>query len=139
MIVGVIIGLASAAAKGSVQIAWVVAGVVAVLLVAFVIALIRRLATTYTNTEQRLTIRFGLISNDQHETRLERVQNVNSRQGVFDRMLGIGTVDFDTAGGAGFDFAFRGIAKPDDIVRLVDRAIQERARATGARADPTGV
>ncbi|MFL5824332.1 MAG: PH domain-containing protein [Solirubrobacteraceae bacterium] len=136
--VGVVVGLASAAAKGSVQVPWVVAAVLIVLLIAFLIALIRRLATTYTITSRRLTIRFGLLSRDLHETRLERVQNVNSRQGLLDRMLGIGAVDFDTAGGAGFDFAFRGVGGPEQIVRLVDRAIQDLAGGPGGPAGPAG-
>ena len=133
ILAGVIVGLASAAAKDSVQVPWVVAAVLAVLVIAFLIALIRRLATTYTITSSRLTIRFGLLSRELHEARLERVQNVNSRQGVLDRMLGIGTVDFDTAGGAGFDFAFRGIAGPENIVRLVDRAIHEIGTGPGVQ------
>jgi uncharacterized membrane protein YdbT with pleckstrin-like domain len=124
ILAGVIAGLASAVAKGSVQVPWVVGVVLAVLAIEFLIALIRRLATTYTITSQRLTIRFGLLSRELHETRLERVQNVNSRQSVLDRMLGIGTVDFDTAGGAEFDFAFRGVTGPETIVRTVDRAIR---------------
>jgi uncharacterized membrane protein YdbT with pleckstrin-like domain len=125
ILAGVIAGLASAVAKGSVQVVWVVGVVLAVLAIEFVVALIRRLATTYTITSQRLTIRFGLLSRELHETRLARVQNVNSRQSILDRMLGIGTVDFDTAGGAEFDFAFRGVNRPEDIVRTVDRAIRE--------------
>ena len=137
IVAGVIVGLASAVAKDSVQVPWVIAAVLVVLVIAFLIALIRRLATTYTITTQRLTIRFGLLSRELHETRLERVQNVNSRQGVLDRMLGIGTVDFDTAGGAGFDFAFRGVAGPENIVRLVDRAIREIAAGPGAQTSPT--
>lgn len=125
IVIGVIVGLASAVAKGSVQVPWVVGAVLVVLVIEFLIALIRRLATTYTITNQRLTIRFGLLSRELHETRLERVQNVNSRQSVLDRMLGVGTVDFDTAGGAGFDFAFRGITHPQEVVRTVDQAIRE--------------
>ena len=38
-------------------------------------------------------------------------------------MLGIGTVDFDTAAEAGFDFSFRGVGDPRGIVRTVDRAL----------------
>jgi uncharacterized membrane protein YdbT with pleckstrin-like domain len=129
IVIGVIVGLASAVAKGSVQVAWVVVAVVAVLAVAALVAFIRRRATTYTITSNRLTIRLGLLSRELHETRLERVQNVGTNQTLLERMLGIGTVDFDTAGGAGFDFAFRGVTDPEHIVRTVDRALQEQGRA----------
>jgi uncharacterized membrane protein YdbT with pleckstrin-like domain len=125
--VGVIAGLASAVAEGTVRVLWVVAAVLAVTAVVLLAGLTRRQATTYTITSERLTIRLGLLSCELHETRLERVQNVTLRQSLGERMLGIGTVDFDTAGSAGFDFAFRGVAGPQHIVRTVDRALGERA------------
>jgi uncharacterized membrane protein YdbT with pleckstrin-like domain len=56
------------------------------------------------------------------------VQNVNARQSVLERLLGVGTVDFDTAGGVGYDFTFHGVANPREIVRTVDRALRELAR-----------
>jgi uncharacterized membrane protein YdbT with pleckstrin-like domain len=129
VVAGVIAGLASAVAEDSVQVLWVVAAVLVVLAIAGLIAFIRRMATTYTITSHRLTIRFGLLSRKLHETRLDRVQNVGTNQSLLDRMLGIGTVDFDTAGGAGFDFAFHGIADPESIVQTVNRALQEQGRA----------
>ena len=76
--------------------------------------------TTYTITNRRLTIRTGLLSREMHETRLERVQNVNSRQRLLERLLRVGTVDFDTAGGASYDFKFRASTHPHQIVRTVD-------------------
>jgi uncharacterized membrane protein YdbT with pleckstrin-like domain len=139
IVIGVIVGLVSAAVKDKVQVPWVVAAVLVVLVIELLIALIRRLATTYTITNQRLTIRFGLLSRELHETRLERVQNVNSRQGVIDRMLGIGTVDFDTAGGAGFDFAFRGVTDPEGIVHMVDQAVRDLAGANAQPGPASGV
>jgi hypothetical protein len=46
-------------------------------------------------------------------------------------MLGIGDVDFDTAGEQGFDFSFEGVADPQTIVRTVDRALGEKQAAGG--------
>jgi uncharacterized membrane protein YdbT with pleckstrin-like domain len=60
-----------------------------------------------------------------HETRLERVQNVRTRQRVLERLLRVGTVYFDTAGEAGFDFAFRGVNDPRGIVRTVNAALED--------------
>jgi uncharacterized membrane protein YdbT with pleckstrin-like domain len=136
---GVLAGLISAAASGPVNVLWVVAAVLAVF--AFVIArgTIRRKRTTYTITSERLTIRLGLMSRELHETRLERVQNVSSRQSVLERLLGVGTVDFDTAGGASFDFSFHGVVHPRRIVQMVDHALRgHMAAGTGAYpADPS--
>ncbi len=59
------------------------------------------------------------------ETRLYRVQNVNTEQGPLERMLGIGAVDFDTAGTDDSDFTFRGIVDPEGIAHKVDHAAHE--------------
>lgn len=94
-----------------------------VLLVGF----IKRIATTYTITNHRLHIRRGIIARRTQEARLERVQNVNTAQGVIDRILQVGTVDFDTAGTTDADFAFRGVSQPEKVVRAVDQAQREQA------------
>lgn len=125
VLAGVIAGLATSVAHGHVQTGWVGAAVAVVFVLVLVWGFVRRLATTYTITNRRLTIDVGLLSREMHETRLERVQNVNSRQHLLERMLGVGTVDFDTAGGAAYDFRFRGVNDPRQIVRTVDRALHE--------------
>jgi uncharacterized membrane protein YdbT with pleckstrin-like domain len=56
------------------------------------------------------------------------VQNVNYQQSVLDRVLGVGTVDFDTAGTDDAEFRFDWVNGPEKVVRAVDDAIQE-ARA----------
>src|SRR5690348_12482149 len=103
VLAGVIAGIVSRAAGRSVDALWVALAVLVVFVVVLSLGLLRRLQTTYTITSQRLTIEIGLLSRDLHETRLERIQNVNARQTLLERMLGIGTVDFDTAAGAEFD------------------------------------
>ncbi len=125
IVAGVIAGIVTRIANGGVQSGWVGAAVLVIFLIMLLWGLIRRISTTYTITNRRLTIRAGLLSREMHETRLERVQNVNSRQRVLERILGVGTVDFDTAGGAAYDFKFRGVDDPARIVRTVDKALHE--------------
>jgi uncharacterized membrane protein YdbT with pleckstrin-like domain len=124
----VIAGIVTAIASGHVQVGWIIAAVAVVLVVVLLSGLLERRRTTYTITSQRLTIQKGLVAKELHETRLERVQNVNSTQSVLERVLGIGTVDFDTAGGAEYNFAFKGVANPHQIVRTVDRALHKLPR-----------
>lgn len=135
VIAGVLAGLITAAASGAVSVLWVVVAVLAVFVVVIVTGLLRRRRTTYTITSERLTIQHGLMSRELHETRLDRVQNVNSRQSPVERLLRVGSVDFDTAGGASFDFRFRGVAHPHQIVRTVDQALRLRA----AGQEPGGI
>jgi uncharacterized membrane protein YdbT with pleckstrin-like domain len=115
VVAGVIAGVAVGTAVG---IAVVVAALAAVLLA----GLLRRIGTHYLVTTQRLRIRRGILARRVQQTQLERVQNVNTDQSFFDRVLQIGTVDFDTAGTDDSDFTFRGIADPEQVVAAVDRA-----------------
>jgi uncharacterized membrane protein YdbT with pleckstrin-like domain len=124
---GVLAGVLSAISAGHVQSGWVVVAVLLVFAAVIAIGQLRRLQTTYSITNQRLTIETGLLSRRLHQTRLQRVQNVNSTQSLLERVARIGTVDFDTAGEADFDFAFRGVADPRQIVRTVDRALHEHS------------
>jgi uncharacterized membrane protein YdbT with pleckstrin-like domain len=130
--VGVVIGIVTDLADSSVKAGFVALGVVVVLALVLVLGLVRRIQTTYTITDQRLTIDHGLLARDVHECRLERVQNVNSTQSLLERLLRIGTVDFDTAAGAEFNFAFRGVGSPHEIVQTVDRALNQLQRPDGS-------
>lgn len=134
VLAGVLAGIVTSLASSRVEVGWVVVAVLVMFVVVVVWGVIRRLRTTYTITDQRLIIDIGLLSRDLHQTRLERVQNVNARQSLFQRMLRVGTVDFDTAGEAGFDFSFRGVAHPHQIVRTVDRAIHESGARSGSQS-----
>jgi uncharacterized membrane protein YdbT with pleckstrin-like domain len=108
----------------------VVAGLlVAVALVAAVLGfgLFKRMSTTYLVTTQRLYIRRGLLSKRVQQTRIDRVQNVNTEQSLRERILRVGTVDFDTAGSDDSEFRFVGIASPAEVVTAVDRAQRDAA------------
>src|SRR5918994_89671 len=89
---------------------------------------LKRISTRYSITDRRLRIQRGIVSRNVEEARIERVQNVNVRQSVFERILQVGTIDFDTASNRADDtFQFRGIAQPEKIVRLVDQAHEANA------------
>ena len=98
-----------------------VAAFVIVLLVGF----LRRIGTTYTITNRRLHIKRGILARRTQEANLQRVQNVNTSQSVLQRVLQVGTVDFDTAGSGDYDFTFSGVSQPEKVVRAVDRAQHE--------------
>jgi uncharacterized membrane protein YdbT with pleckstrin-like domain len=96
--------------------------VLVVIALTVLIGFIKRVATTYTITDRRLNIKRGIVSREVQETRLERVQNVNYRQSVYQRLMQIGDVDFDTAATDDYDFVFAGVADPEDVVHRVDQA-----------------
>jgi uncharacterized membrane protein YdbT with pleckstrin-like domain len=114
-VVGVLVMLADSTATGVIAFA-VIAGVT--ILAGF----IRRVATVYTITDRRLNIKRGIIARKVQETRLQRVQNVNFDQGVYERLMQIGDVEFTTAGTEESNFVFAGVAQPEEVVEQVDRA-----------------
>jgi uncharacterized membrane protein YdbT with pleckstrin-like domain len=126
VIVGIVLGLVASTAVGLIV---AVVGILAVVGVGF----LKRMATHYVVTTQRLRIRRGIFAKKIQQTRIDRVQNVNTEQRVLDRMLRVGTVDFDTAGTDDSDFTFRGIASPDEVVSAVDRAQRVAAEADDRR------
>jgi uncharacterized membrane protein YdbT with pleckstrin-like domain len=122
--VGVVVALIASAATG------VLVGVALVVLL-LVVGFVRRMTTTYMVSTQRLYIRRGLLAKHVQQTRIDRVQNVNTDQRLRDRILRVGTVDFDTAGTDDSDFTFTGIASPGDVVAAVDRAQRDAAAHGG--------
>ncbi len=94
--------------------------------------LFKRMATSYLVSTQRLYIRRGMLSKRVQQTRIDRVQNVNTDQSLRERMLRVGTVDFDTAGSDDSEFRFVGIADPGQVVNAVDRAQREATASSGA-------
>jgi len=85
---------------------------------------VKRIATVYTITDRRLNIRRGVVARKVQETRLQRVQNVNFNQSVYQRLMQISDVDFDTAAGDDYNFVF-GRSRP-----------ARGGRGTGGSGDP---
>jgi uncharacterized membrane protein YdbT with pleckstrin-like domain len=90
--------------------------------ITILVGFIRRVATVYTITDRRLNIKIGIISRKVQETRLQRVQNVNFNQGVYERVMQIGDVEFTTAGTDESNFVFAGVAQPEEVVQNVEKA-----------------
>jgi uncharacterized membrane protein YdbT with pleckstrin-like domain len=115
-------------------VAGVITGVV-VAGIAVLVGFVKRMATSYLVTTQRLYIRRGFLARRAQQTRIDRVQNVNTQQTLVDRMVRVGTVDFDTAGTDDSEFRFVRIGSPDHVVAAVDRAQRQAAeRALEPRA-----
>ena len=123
IVVGVIVALIASTLAG------ILVGA-ALFAVELLVGFVKRMATTFLVTNQRLYIRRGILSKREQQTRIDRVQNVNTAQRLRDRILRVGTVDFDTAGTDDSEFRFVGIANPSEVARAVDKAQREAAAAT---------
>jgi uncharacterized membrane protein YdbT with pleckstrin-like domain len=103
--------------------------------ITILVGFVKRVATVYTITDRRLNIKRGIIARKVQETRLQRVQNVNFSQGVYERIMQIGDVDFDTAGTDDSNFVFAGVAQPEQVIEQVDRATHI-VTGLGGEAEP---
>jgi len=114
-VVGVIVKLIVSTGTGVLVFALIVA-------ITILIGFIKRVATVYTISDRRLNIKRGIVARKVQETRLQRVQNVNYTQSVYERIMQIGNVDFDTAGTDDSNFVFEGVAQPEQVVQQVEQA-----------------
>ena len=120
IVIGVIVWFAASHGAG-------LGALLAVFALVLLVGFIKRMATTYVITTERLHIRRGILSKSVQQTSIDRVQNVNTHQSILDRVLRVGKVDFDTAGTEDSDFVFADVATPDDVVTAVDRARRAHA------------
>jgi uncharacterized membrane protein YdbT with pleckstrin-like domain len=127
LLIAVILGVIAKLASGN-GTAFLV--ILVVLAITILVGFVKRVATTYTITDRRLNIKRGIVSKEVQETRLERVQNVNYRQSVYQRLMQIGNVDFDTAASDDYNFVFVGVANPGEVVHKVDQATGADAAGT---------
>ncbi len=133
-----IAGLFAAAAGGAIarlatsSWGYAIAVFAAILALTLLVGWVRRISTHYEITDRRLHIKRGILSRIEQQTTFDRVQNVETRQTLWERLLRIGTVDFDTAATDESQFAFVGVAKPKQVVSAVDRA---QHLAAGGRAE----
>ncbi len=129
--VGALLALVSLIGGDGVSVGLVVLVALVGLGVLFLMGYVKRVATVYTITNRRLHIKRGIVARRTQEARLQRVQNVNTDQSALERLLKVGTVDFDTAGTDDSEFKFYGVADPGEVVQAVDRAQREFAAETG--------
>jgi uncharacterized membrane protein YdbT with pleckstrin-like domain len=117
------------------QLLWGTTGAVVIIAIALIVGWLRRLATRYTITDRRIVINRGILSRHEQRAHIDRVQNVQLTQSMFDRLFGVGTLDFDTAGTDDSDFRFIGIADPEQLRDRIDREYVARTREMG-RPEP---
>lgn len=97
------------------------------------------LTTNFVITSQRLIFRSGVIAKSGIEIPLERVNNVNFSQSVFERILGAGDLLIESGGEDGQQ-RFTDIRKPDQVQNLVHSQVDDliQRRASYGRQAPAG-
>jgi len=124
-LVGALILAGFALSKDSDVLTWIS---VIVLVVAFVFALqrfVRWSTTNFVITSDRVVFRQGVIAKSGVQIPLERVNNVNFHQGIFERMIGAGDLLIESAGEAGQQ-RFTDIKHPDAVTNLLHEAMEAK-------------
>lgn len=87
------------------------------------LALARYYRFQYEIVGDTLTVESGVLSRQSREIPLGRIQNVDSRQGVLNRLLGLTVVGFETAGGSATEATLDAVDRDeaDRLRRLVHR------------------
>ena len=105
-----------------------VAATVVWIAVVVVLAWIKRLDSEYTVTNRRVIVRRGIANRNERSASIDRIQNVNTKQGFYGRILNFGDLEFDTAGSdvGDSDLALRGINDPHQMRDTFDRELLQR-------------
>jgi len=93
-----------------------------------VLAWLKRLDSEYTVTNRRVIVRRGIANRNERSASIDRIQNVNTKQGFYGRILNFGDLEFDTAGPdvGDSDLALRGISDPHEMRDTFDRELLQR-------------
>lgn len=99
---------------------WLLAGLlVALFAVSWI--LFQRSLSLYVVTPRRVEVVTGFLAKSSNEVRIEDIRAINVRRPGFRGLLGVGTVEFASAGGAEIDVAFTDIYAAHRVKGLVRR------------------
>ena len=91
---------------------------------AWLIVRVLKWRTTYfVVTSHRLIYRQGIVARDGVEIPLERVNNVNFAQGIFERMIGVGDLLIESGGQDGQQ-TFTDISQPESVQNIIHSTLQ---------------
>ena len=125
------------ALSGSVQ--TVAAWAWAILAVIWAVWLLAKYAqwqyTHFVVTDDRVIFRTGLLSKHGVEIPLERINNINFHQRIFERLIGAGDLDIESAGREGQSH-FEDVRHPDGVQQEIYRQMEANARETASWSRP---
>jgi uncharacterized membrane protein YdbT with pleckstrin-like domain len=94
--------------------------------------------TYFVVTDQRVVYRTGVFARHGVEIPLERINNINFHQGMWERLIGAGDLEIQSAGEAGTT-RFENVRHPDGVQQEIYRQMEHDAtRDAGRGADAVG-
>jgi len=100
-------------------------------LAAWLIVTVIKWRTTYfVVTSHRLIYRQGVVARGGIEIPLEKVNNVNFEQGIFERLIGVGTLLIESGGKDGQQ-RFSDISQPESVQNIIHSTMQNLSTSSG--------
>ncbi|MGC9315996.1 MAG: PH domain-containing protein [bacterium] len=127
VLIGIIMAIASSDARAAGIILFIIG-----LLVLLSVAL-KRASWTYTYNDRMVETRKGLISKNTSQVDLKDVKNITFNQGIFERIFGLGTISFASAGTGKIEVSFVGIPGADAIKKELDSLIGRAKDGTSGK------
>ena len=94
------------------------------------------LSRLYVLTDKRMLAVAGVVRQSVTDVPLRNVRNVVVVRGLMDRLLGLGTLGASTAGTAGYEVVWVELDRPDEVMRVVRKAVDGVAGLGGKVARP---
>jgi uncharacterized membrane protein YdbT with pleckstrin-like domain len=91
--------------------------------------------THFVVTDDRVIFRTGMLSKHGVEIPLERINNINFDQRIFERMIGAGDLDIESAGREGQSH-FEDVRHPDGVQQEIYRQMEVNAKETASWSTP---
>ena len=99
---------------------------VLVALARFVRRYARWATTNFVLTTERLVLRAGVLAKSGREIPLERVNDISYHQGLFERLIGAGSLVVESAGERGQE-TLRHVPAPERLQREIYRQMRDRS------------
>ena len=81
----------------------------------------------YVITDEEIYVKYGLISRDVTQVRLDRVQNTTFDQSMLQRIFRFGHVNIYTAGSSTEDITFTNVPRPERLTRMLTNVLSDQA------------
>jgi uncharacterized membrane protein YdbT with pleckstrin-like domain len=140
IVLGVLVMIYTDSGSGTrTGVGWLAIVLLGVTAVWLVIRYFKWITTNFVVTSHRMIFRHGVFAKSGIEIPLERVNNVNFNQGIFERMVGAGDLLIESGGEEGQQ-RFTDIRHPDQVQNLINAEMEGHAlrRATLIRDVATG-
>lgn len=116
---------------------WVLIAAIVLSALWLIVRYLKWATTNFVITSDRVVFRHGVVAKSGIEIPLDRVNNVNFNQGIFERMIGAGDLLIESGGEDGQQ-RFTDVRHPERVQQAIHSQIDSLSRRRGAYSAPSG-